>query len=53
MSKMAVAEMSSSEHDVKSIDLYLTRLNKTSRASQDSCERVSCLRFNTSVRDDD
>lgn len=49
MSKIAVADTSSNEHDVKSMALYLTRLNSSSRASHDSCESVSCLRFKVSV----
>lgn len=50
MSKMAVADTSSSEQDVRSIALYFTRLKSSSNASQDSCERVSCLKLSTSVR---
>lgn len=50
MSNMAVAETSSSEQDVRSMDLYFTRLKSSSSASQDSCESVSWRRLSASVR---
>lgn len=46
---MAVAETSSSAHDVRSMALYLTRLKSSSNASQDSWDSVSLRRLSTSV----